>query len=647
MNPLTFPVVPAVLIGPFALFGGGSSDTFGYMNQLQFTDQISWVKGKHTIRFGGLFEQLGEHLTIKGRSRGGIVFQTFQDFLLGMSAAQNGSPSGQSNVFCIFCRGAADATQFITGVSDGTGYKIRENYAAVFIQDDFKATPRLTLNLGLRWDYIGNMYEPNGKLGAIIPALMKQVPIPPASGSSVGFTVPSNYNPATFGLPDGVFVRPVNGVSLSPAPWTNFAPRLGFAWQPGGRQTSLVVRGGYGIFYDLISAQGIVSPTVTSPPFGFTIARLGASNGAATLADPPQYPGGVLTLGFPLRTPTSRRTDGGYDPIQRNPMVQQFSLNLEYGLSPGMALEVAYVGSYGTRQQLTIPINQPTLASATNPVNCGYDGVPTDCITTNTTTNAAQRVPVLGETPTALGALGFRGFSWYNAMQVTLRKRLSHGVTFQAAYTWSKAEASAVFNDVNKIDRARSSIDRTQRLIVNYSWQLPSPFREGIGGKLVNGWSVSGVMTAQGGNPLALTDQTGGSIYGRTGSSTVQLCPSNVKEDLKNTSGNDVARLSSWFNKAAICSPPTIGNGRGYGNTGQFIVDGPGQFNWDIALTKATRVGGIHEDSELQFRTEFYNAFNHAQFSNPGTTFGQPTFGVITSTSVAARLIQFGLKYSF
>src|SRR4029077_19384791 len=123
------------------------------------------------------------------------------------------------------------------------------------------------------------------------------------------------------------------------------------------------------------------------------------------------------------------------------------------------------------------------------------------------------------------------------------------------------------------------------------------------------------------------------------------------------TTGRVQGRLNSWFgedpigSKSVLCAPPVIGNGKGYGNTSQNIVTGPGQFNWDMSLTKMIRVGGIREDARLQFRTEFYNAFNHPQFNNPGSTytFGVPSsaFGKITSESVSPRLIQFGLKYIF
>jgi len=160
---------------------------------------------------------------------------------------------------------------------------------------------------------------------------------------------------------------------------------------------------------------------------------------------------------------------------------------------------------------------------------------------------------------------------------------------------------------------------------------------------------LSGVTSIQSGLPLTLTDRRGGSVYGRTGLATITMCPGASYDDLV-TPGQESTRLDHWFNNSAICNAQVVGSdalATGYGNAGQGIVNGPGQNDWDVSFGKNTQVGGIHEDAQLQFRIEFYNAFNHPQFANPGTTFGTANFGVITSTSVASRLIQFGVKYVF
>jgi hypothetical protein len=164
---------------------------------------------------------------------------------------------------------------------------------------------------------------------------------------------------------------------------------------------------------------------------------------------------------------------------------------------------------------------------------------------------------------------------------------------------------------------------------------------------------LAGVTVIQDGLPLTITDTRGGSIYGKVNTSTAEfasgMTAANVGE-----SGGDEARLGGvngglgWFNKAAFSTTPVVGNGTGWGNSGVGIVLGPGQFNFDSTLQKTTKVGGLHEDAALVFRAEFFNAFNHAQFNTPTSVdVSTSTFGVINSSAVNPRLIQFALKYVF
>jgi hypothetical protein len=318
---------------------------------------------------------------------------------------------------------------------------------------------------------------------------------------------------------------------------------------------------------------------------------------------------------------------------------------------------------------VTHGLNQAALVTASNPkINCGFDGVAADCIMSNTASNAKMRVPIMGETPTALGDNSLDANSWYHALQTTLRKQFSHGMTFQVAYTYSKAESNTTFvNDQNNVASqwAPQNFDRIHRLVVNYIYDLPDPIKgDGFPSAILRGWSLSGVTTVQTGTPLTLTDTRGGTIFGNAGTSTAYLCPGASVSSIPTSGGNDQSRLGKWFNTSVFAgtSGSTCGSfpvsplandfpkpaATDYGNLAQGIVTGPGQFNWDISLGKLTRVGGIRENAQLQFRAEFYNAFNHPQFMNPGVAASSSsTFGVITASSVAPRLIQFGLKYIF
>jgi len=341
---------------------------------------------------------------------------------------------------------------------------------------------------------------------------------------------------------------------------------------------------------------------------------------------------------------------------------------VQYAFSKNLTLDLGYVGSHGNNLFLLYGSNQPFLASSAQPVNCGLPttaaglGVTpaifanlgidaSGCVTTNTSVNAGLRVPIVGDTPTGLLAHQYLGASWYQSAQATLRQQVSRGLSFHFAYTFSKAESNTtVYNDQRNLalDWAPTGFDRRHRVITNFSYDLPSLQRNGFIGAASRGWSVSGIVIVQSGTPMTLTDKKGGSVYGFAGTATVTLCPGASYSDLL-TPGAADSHLRSWFNKSAICNVPAIGadGSTGYGNAGQGIVAGPGQFNTDVSIGKTTTVGGFHENAQLAFRTEFYNALNHPQFANPGTNFGTANFGVVTQTSVAPRLIQFALKYIF
>jgi hypothetical protein len=656
-----------IMKGPLGGFQAGNvyGDFLNSSRSYSWSDTLSWTHGRHSVRTGafGLIQHFKSSNI--GLARGRLGFQSFTDFLLGMSAAENGSPQGLSNIQSI------EANQGM-GPKGAVLLLQQFHHSAGFVEEDFKAGARLTLNLGLRWEYLPPASGPAHDLGNVWPSLLQTVPIPPASGTYAGETVPSDYNanrinPYTgqpFGPPPaGVIVRPNNGYYQNSAPLDAFAPRFGFAWQPGNSQNRLAARGGYGWFYQPLSDRGNATgtPSTNVQPFAQLIGRSGASNNASTL----QAPFPAAALGFALRTPSSNLGDRIVGQTFRVPKLQQWNLNLRYAISGNLSFDLGYVGSYAKNLFLFYGSNQPVLASPGHPVNCGLPATPSalgvtpgvfatlgieptsGCVTTNTSTNAYLRVPVVGEAPTALLAHQYLGGSWYNSMQATFRQQISHGVSYQFAYTFSKAETNTtVYNDQRNLnlDRARANFDRARRLITNFNYNFPD-FRAST---LLRGWSVSGIIILQSGLPMSLIDRSGGSVYGYAGPATVTLCPGATNKDLA-TSGSTSSRLNNWINKAAICKTPAVGSdgSTGYGTTGQSIMDGPGQFNTDFSIGKTTAVGGLRENAQLAFRIEFYNALNHPQFANPGTNFGTANFGVVSKTSVAPRLIQFGLKYVF
>ena len=658
------PLVPGLPLPPsmfiftqgYSLFNS-FNPSFSPTTQMEVSDQISWSHGRHTIRAGFEFEKDQWNIVYQGFERGWLWFGTFNDFLVG----QPGS------IFqCIFC---------VAGPEQGVVHGYRLPAVSSFAQDDYKVSSKLTLNLGVRWEYDGALSDKYGNLTNVWTSQLQKVPNPPttpqASGDSlVGYVVPNNYSTSTWGaVPAGVLQNNGSLPLSSHPPLSNFAPRAGFAYQITSK---LVARGGFGMFYDRIGLDAVVHAVEQGYPYSGT-GDYGAGN-QQTLQTPfPVTPIGVFApryfnpacLGAATAanpTPCNSSAYNSYlsapflDQQIHTPLVRQYNFNLQYEFAKSFVLEASYVGSSGINLiDQYHNYNTANLASPSNPIN-GQ--------TTNTLNNVSLRVPYLGYQPVGLQGTAFDGSSNYNSLQVTLRKNFSHGFLMQASYTYSKdladinyiagaAEYGANFNDPHNLAQQYGQVpfNRPQRFVINYSYDLPFGTHQGAAGKLLGGWNVSGVTTLQDGTPLTITDPAAGTIYGTTTASTAQLAPGATYSSAL-SSGNITQRLggnslgSGYFNSSAFTTAPTggiYGNGTGFGDSGVGVVLGPGQFNWDISIVKTTR---ITERQALIFRTEFFNAFNHAQFNNPVVTLGG-TFGNITSTSVNPRILQFALKYMF
>ena len=267
-------------------------------------------------------------------------------------------------------------------------------------------------------------------------------------------------------------------------------------------------------------------------------------------------------------------------------------------------------------------------------------------VTTNTTANVSARVPFVGYQTTGVEQTSFNGISSFNSLQTDVKHQFGHGLTMEAAYTWSKTLTDLYNGSANGNIAADlgqqygpAAFNHANRFIVNYSYDLPfGKEATGIEGKLISGWNVSGVSIFQTGDPINIIDSRLGSGYGLSSSpsmgvgwSRANLCPGMTVANVK-AGGPIRSNLSSYFNKNAFlqndksnnstCPLPQVPNNGGaapntdtdVGNLPPMAVNGPGENNWDIALMKATK---LREGLTLQFRTEFYNAFNHAQFSDP------------------------------
>jgi outer membrane receptor protein involved in Fe transport len=667
--------------------GGGLNPSNAPTTQIQYSDQLSWTKSAHTMRVGFEFENVRWPLVFGGLGRGFLIVNSFPDLLIGRagcapantscSVTNAGNTTGttlSSFNACLFC-----VRSGVNGIVHN--YALRNQN--LFFQDDWKVNSRLTLNLGVRWERNGNLSDKYGNLTNFWASDLASVPIPPSAPSQTdpkaftGYVVPSNFDtrPLSQGdhgaLPPGVRQFDGQFTAQNRIPLSNFGPRIGFAWQPEG-SGRLVVRGGAGIFYDRVGINRMVHAVQEGRPYADTTTL---QHDIASLQSPFQdRPLALLPRWYDFSILNGSNFDSPYYDHIQTPLIRQFNLGIQYEFLRGYVFEAAYVGSSGINiADYSHVVNTAGLASASAPIN-GQ--------TTNTTQNASARVPYLGFTPIGLQQNGFDSVYNYHSLQTTVRKTFAGGYGFQAAYTWSKNLSNVGFDAANlnnPLDMNQqygpTPYSRPHRFVVSYQYELPFK-ATGALNKLAGGWSVSGMTLFQSGNPLTLFDGRGGSIYGMPSSGTAekgvsraQLCPG-VNYSQIETTGSvedrlgkvgdlsvprffDITKFSNLTN-TATCPFPSIGNGTDFGNTGVGIVRGPGQANFDFSIMKETL---IRENQKLQFRTEFFNLFNHPQFAIPTGAAGinnqslyansTALFGVITGTSVNPRLVQFALRYQF
>jgi hypothetical protein len=602
-------------------------------NSLVFNDVLSFLKGPHAVKVGGSLTRLEDNLDFVGTGSF-VQFLSWPDFLLGLDAS--GNTGRFSNVYA-----SSDIFGFLS-----RDFRVWESSA--FVQDDYRIRRSLTLNLGARYERLGQYGDTLGRNSSF--DVNQADASPPPTGSLDGYIVASNF-PGV--LPPGV-VRANNTFGNYGDGQNAIAPRIGFAWQILPTTSRLVVRGGYGIYYSRPTGN-TATQSVLAAPFSSTRINTGLTNVAATFQAPFAQPF-PTPASFPMFIPYSPTTNGSVNTLAPNfrpAIVQQFSLNAQGELHRDWLLEIGYVGTRGTHLQRFRSLNQALDASPETPIRGAIS---------NTLANIGLRVPISGIRPDSLREMESAGTSWYNGLEISLAKRLSHGLQFLASYTFSKTldtdgadiNSTSAANALTLGDQnsprerwGRASSDRTHRFVFSGTWNLPSP-SAGLRRAILGGWNLASIVTIQSGSALTISATNANNVFGIS-EDRAQLSGTCSKHQLVK-GGSVESKLSSYFNASCFTAAPIIGAdgiGTAFGNSATGIVNGPVQANLDLAFSKAVALKWPVEKSSLQFRAEFYNALNHTQFANPDTNFTSPTFGVISGTAVNARVGQLALRLAF
>jgi outer membrane receptor protein involved in Fe transport len=588
--------VPQFVTAQFATVGDAIFTNFSVGQSVAWIDNFSFTKGAHSFKTGIEIQRNEDNPVTDFGPRGIFGFfgiftgNRWGDFLLGLPFITLVEASGDSK-------------------SHG-----RSTSTFLYAQDDWRVTPKLTLNLGMRWEYVGRYVDRRCRDSSFDSQFPGGRFILNDSCGNIGFPV-VQADLATLEAEGRLALASKAGFpsTLTNRYFRRFAPRVGFAWEPVSK---LAIRGAYGIFWNQ-STSNEDGVSLESTPWTETLVVVNFDPTITTQ---------TVSLRGQLGLP------GGRDSLDNLPgYVQQWGLNVQYTPTPNLLFEGAYVGSFGQRLPLNFPRNMPAPG-------------PGDA-------QSRRRWPLFGD----IGGLGqSMGKSWYHGFVGRVEKRYSNGFQLNAALTISKSEdlGSTSFNqsdepfvpsnpfDFERADKGLSIFDVRRRLVISPIYELPFGRGKrylggaaGWQGKLVSDWMITSILTLRDGLPFTVVEQA--NITNRQNA---------LSPDRPNAicNPNQISDQSpqKWFNTACFVAQAPFT----YGNSGRNITQGPSLKTFDFSIVKRTE---ITEKTTLEFRAEYFNLANHPNLGTPVRILESPDFGKIVRTAADSRQIQFALKLLF
>jgi len=674
----------SLTIGPSA----NTANAGMYQNQFTGSTTLNWVHGPHTISAGvnADFNQLNIIDRITGVAE--VNFNLFTDFLQGTVM-----PSTYNRYFA----GAANRYY-------------RANLAGAFLQDHIRVSRNLSLSLGLRYDFHGPFHEKYGDLDNFHPSAY-QYTASTDTITNTGLVVAGNNK--LLGTPG------VSDSTMTARQW-GLGPRIGIAWSPSNLR-HIVIRTGFGMFYDRGQYFTYLSPpagggfngpfgVALAPPFTQQVSM--ATNAAGAIIGNLDQPFAGATLPAPVTSLASLNAQvpnaakvlagattflfGGYDPRTKLPYTENWSFDVQWQPYNNLQISLGYVGSHSFHQVTVIPFNEAGVATAANPINgqtisYGFNVVPSVETQHNYDGgNDDMRAPYLGYSPMSVLYEG-NGIATYNALQFSLRKRMSHGLQVTGAYTWShtldEQSGLGLFFNGNDPANLRSSYgtstyDRPHNITVQFSYSIPKAASDhALVGKVTNGWILNGITVLQSGMPYNAYDYSGtvnGLFYGgHSGTPLDPILPLKpgvtvAQAELQGSTGYSINL--PFVNSSDFYIPQVAPGTYGvtttcgttcdtfetiYGATSRNTFRGPFQSRFDVALIKQTK---LSERFSLRFQADAFNVLNHPSFDAPTTSSslysvsssGVPTvrtfstsFGYVQRTIGSPRFLQLNLSLLF